>query len=99
MDRRAIAGALLALAPAASASADAPNPAPEVVPALREWSGGSGTFELSAQSRIVVESRALAGAAEMLRDDLEAVIDRSSQPVAAASHGCGSGAVSSSLRR
>ena len=69
----AIAAALLALAPAAQASADAPNPAPEVVPALREWSGGSGTFELSAQSRIVVESRALAGAAEMLRDDLEAV--------------------------
>ena len=69
----AIAGALIALVPSSSASADAPNPAPEVVPALREWSGGLGTFELGGQSRIVVESGALAGEAEMLRDELAAV--------------------------
>jgi Glycosyl hydrolase family 20, catalytic domain/Glycosyl hydrolase family 20, domain 2 len=63
----------VALALASPAVAGAANPAPEVVPAIREWSGGSGVFELRPQSRIVVESGALAGEAELLRDDLEAV--------------------------
>ena len=66
-----VVGIVLALASPAVASAA--NPAPEVVPAVREWTGGSGVFELRAGARIVVESGALGGEAEMLRDDLQAV--------------------------
>jgi hexosaminidase len=63
----------VALILASPAVAGATNPAPEVVPAIREWSGGSGVFELASGTRIVVGSRALAGEAELLRDDLEDV--------------------------
>ncbi len=62
-----------AVPPVRPAAAAAQNPAPEVVPSIREWSGGSGSFELDARSRIVVDSGALAGEARMLRDDLAAV--------------------------
>lgn len=31
------------------------NPAPRVIPGLREWRGGIGTFELGARSRIMVD--------------------------------------------
>jgi hypothetical protein len=65
-------GAALALV--SPAAAGAANPAPEVVPAIREWTGGSGSLALDDRSRIVVASRALKGDAEALRDDLEAVI-------------------------
>jgi hypothetical protein len=58
---------------ASPAVAAAQNPAPETVPAIREWSGGSGAFALDPASRIVVESGTLAGEAARLRDDLEAV--------------------------
>jgi hexosaminidase len=44
-----------------------------VVPAIREWQGGSGALALTVRSRIVVESRELSGEAELLRDDLEAI--------------------------
>ena len=66
-----VVGMVLALA--SPAVARAANPAPEVVPAVREWTGGSGVFELRSGARIVVESGALGGEAEMLRDDLQAV--------------------------
>jgi len=62
-----------AVPPVRPAAAVAQNPTPEVVPSIREWSGGSGSFELDARSRIVVDSGALAGEARMLRDDLAAV--------------------------
>lgn len=58
------------LSPAAAAAA---NPAPDVVPSLREWSGGRGAFELDARSRIVVRDGDLRREAEMLRDGLDAV--------------------------
>ncbi|MFL5629006.1 MAG: hypothetical protein ACJ788_25785, partial [Ktedonobacteraceae bacterium] len=34
-----------------------PNDAPLVIPNLREWQGGSGSFTLTPASRIVVDSR------------------------------------------
>ena len=64
-------GAVAALASPASAAAK--NPAPDVVPSIRDWSGGSGSFQLDAQSRIVVDAGALVGEAQMLRDDMAAV--------------------------
>ena len=66
-----VVGIVLALASPAVASAA--NPAPEVVPAVRGWTGGLGVFELRSGARIVVESGALGGEAEMLREDLQAV--------------------------
>ena len=49
------------------------GPPPGVVPALREWSAGSGAFRLGAASRIVVDASSLADEAVLLRDDLAAV--------------------------
>jgi Glycosyl hydrolase family 20, catalytic domain/Glycosyl hydrolase family 20, domain 2/NPCBM-associated, NEW3 domain of alpha-galactosidase len=46
---------------------------PNVVPALREWSAGSGAFRLGAGSRIVTDSSSLADEADQLRNDLAAV--------------------------
>ncbi len=60
-----------ALGPAYAAEAQAP--APGVVPALRDWSAGPGTFRLGAASRIVVDASSLAGDAGRVRDDLAAV--------------------------
>jgi len=65
-----IAAAVVQAIPAAAA---AKNPAPDVVPSIREWSGGSGRFELEPESRIVVDSGALVDEAELLRDDLAVV--------------------------
>ncbi|GAA4489989.1 hypothetical protein GCM10023191_021590 [Actinoallomurus oryzae] len=49
----------------AAAVADAASPPPAVVPALRSWNGGAGTFSLRPGSRVVVDA---AHAAD-LRDD------------------------------
>jgi hypothetical protein len=46
---------------------------PGVVPALRQWSGTSGTFQLGPQSRIVVDASSLSGEGAQLRDDIAAV--------------------------
>ena len=62
-----------ALVPGSPADAQAPDPPPGVVPALREWSPGPGAFRLGAASRIVVDAASLAGEAKRLRDDLAAV--------------------------
>jgi N-acetyl-beta-hexosaminidase len=51
-------------------AAEAANPAPDGVPSIREWSGGTGMFQVDPDARIVVGSGSLAGEAEILRDDL-----------------------------
>lgn len=59
--------------PATQAQAAAVNPAPPVVPALQQWTGGTGSLRLTPQVRVVVsrEDRdELADAARQLRADL-----------------------------
>jgi len=54
----------------------APNPAPKVIPSLREWQGSNGSFTLSAASRIVIDpadAAQLKNTANVLRADLSAV--------------------------
>ncbi|MFW6690828.1 family 20 glycosylhydrolase [Streptomyces sp. MAR4 CNX-425] len=52
----AAAGILLPLAPGLPASQAAePNPAPVTVPSVRSWEGGRGEWELTRDSRIVVD--------------------------------------------
>ena len=45
---------------------------PGVIPALQQWSGTSGTFQLGPQSRIIVDASSLSGEAATLRDDVAA---------------------------
>jgi Glycosyl hydrolase family 20, catalytic domain/Glycosyl hydrolase family 20, domain 2/NPCBM-associated, NEW3 domain of alpha-galactosidase len=62
------------------AGAESGNPAPSVVPSLREWSGGRGFLTVGPGSRIVVDSAnktVLADDARMLSDDLGDVTGRS----------------------
>src|SRR5262245_16200588 len=60
--------------PAAAATpSSGTNPAPAVVPALREWTGGTGVVTLNPQSRIVVGSATLADEADQLRSDIAAI--------------------------
>ena len=79
-----LAALVLAIPPAAGSAfahhrlesvdtAAAVNPAPDVVPGVRQWSGASGSFVLDQSSRIVADSGDLAGEAQLLRDDLAAV--------------------------
>ncbi|WP_316752681.1 family 20 glycosylhydrolase [Pedobacter gandavensis] len=51
------------------------NPKPFVIPALREWHGASGTFQLKKKSKIVLaeNSPALQGIADLLQKDLQAM--------------------------
>jgi Glycosyl hydrolase family 20, domain 2 len=58
---------------AATPTGQSQNPAPAVVPALREWTGGTGVVYLSPASRIVVDSGSLADEADQLRDDIAAI--------------------------
>src|SRR5262245_33066617 len=46
---------------------------PGVVPALQQWAGASGTFQLGPQSRIVVDATTVSGEAATLHDDLAAL--------------------------
>ncbi|HLI09545.1 MAG TPA: family 20 glycosylhydrolase [Ktedonobacteraceae bacterium] len=49
------------------------NPVPQVIPSLREWQGGHGSFTLDADSRIVIDSSyvsLLRTTAQVFRDDL-----------------------------
>jgi hypothetical protein len=66
-----VAAAASLIRPAAGAPME--NPAPDVVPSIREWTGGSGRFELRPPSRIVVDSSDLVGEAQLLRHDMAAV--------------------------
>ncbi|MER5682382.1 family 20 glycosylhydrolase [Streptomyces sp. NPDC002205] len=64
------------------------NPAPKVVPALREWSGGQGTLALGQGSRIVVDDgneKTLTDEARTLRDELAEVAGLD-VPMVSASH-------------
>lgn len=65
-----VAGGMLA---PSTARAEAANPAPDVVPSVREWTGGAGSYELGARSRIAVDSKGLLGEAKLLHDNLAAV--------------------------
>ncbi len=47
------------------------NPAPAVVPAVQEWSGGTGAFQLTPHSRVLVEDQELMGRARTFVADLE----------------------------
>ena len=76
---RLIAGAVLvaAFAPAAPALAQhGANPAPAVLPSLREWHGASGHWQLTPASRIVVDDARLRTTAATFRDDLAAETGR-----------------------
>ena len=53
-----------------------PNPAPQVTPALKEWTGADGRFLLGANARIVAGPD-LAVDARAFRDDLRAITGRS----------------------
>lgn len=89
----AAAAALLLVAPLATGRASAApvsgevpitqasQPAPAVLPSLREWHGAPGTWRLTAASRIILDwqdARALASTAATFHDDLVA---ESGQPV------------------
>jgi hexosaminidase len=64
--------ALAALATGtASAQAEA-NATPTTIPALREWTGGTGDYTFSSSSRIVRDPATLTTTGEVFSDDLEA---------------------------
>jgi hexosaminidase len=75
----AVLGTLLViarLAIALVALSGAPNLAPLVIPTLREWHGGQGTFTLNSGSRILVDpvsASALMETAQLFRQDLLAI--------------------------
>ena len=52
------------------------NPCPTVSPSLREWKGGTGSFRLSSQSRLVLESEKLRSAGEKIQYYFLAVLGR-----------------------
>ncbi|MFD0685969.1 family 20 glycosylhydrolase [Actinomadura fibrosa] len=61
--------------PASAETAPAPT-RPQTIPALREWSPGSGAFRLGAASRIILrpaDARRLRGTAEVFAADLRAL--------------------------
>lgn len=65
-----------ALAVPAAATADdsttSANTAPQVIPALKSWTGGEGDLQLSSTSRIVADAE-LADVAAQFADDLDAI--------------------------
>ncbi len=68
------------------------NPAPQVIPSLREWHGGSGSFALTAASRIVVDPSSetqLQGTARVFQRDLLNVTGLTLPIVLAGSPGAG----------
>ncbi|MFD7445386.1 family 20 glycosylhydrolase [Streptomyces sp. NPDC059909] len=77
---------LLSTAPTVSATGESGNPAPDVVPSLREWSGGEGAMKLGQGSRIVIDShdeKALTSEAQTLSGDV-AEVTGLTMPVAVA---------------
>src|SRR5689334_10941278 len=48
---------------------------PHIIPSLREWRGGQGSFGLTASARIVVGGAALAETAEGFQQELAAMND------------------------
>ncbi len=66
------------------------NPAPPVVPALREWHGGNGSFLLRPDTRIVLDpmyAEQLHGTAQVFQQDLNAVTGKNVPVVAASTPG------------
>ena len=79
--RRALILAIVALAPQAQAA----NPRPATIPALREWQGGEGTFQVRRATRIVIprrHRRRLRSDARMLAADLAKLTGRRPRVVA-----------------
>lgn len=79
--RRALILGILVLAPQAQAA----NPRPPTIPAVREWQGGTGAFQLRARSRIVIPRRHVArlrGEAGILAADLKELTGRRPRVVA-----------------
>lgn len=69
-----------------------PNPAPRVIPSLREWQGGSGFFTLSSVSRIAVDpafTAQLENTAQVFQNDLFAVTGHTLTVVSTASPAVG----------
>lgn len=73
-DRKAVSSNVRVTVPGQHTQASGLNEEPGVIPSLREWYGGTGSFELSASSRIVVNplnSAALEAAASITKADLK----------------------------
>src|SRR5687767_1801348 len=69
-----VALALAAAAAPAPAEPAAPNPRPDTVPALRQWSGATGRFTLKKTARVVATKpfqKVLAPDARLLAKDLK----------------------------
>lgn len=58
-----------------AAAAEAENAKPKVIPSLQEWTGGSGSFKMTANSRIVIPTSEclceLPATAEVFQEDLK----------------------------
>jgi hexosaminidase len=68
------------------------NPAPQVIPSLREWYGGSGSFTLTSTSRIVIDpadQTQLMDTARVFQSDLFNMVGRSLPIVITGSPGAG----------
>jgi hypothetical protein len=83
---RALAAATAALAlaghagPPAAADGQGTSPAPAVVPALQQWSGANGSFQLPQDARVVVgdeDAKSLGTSLEAFAEDLRAITGRS----------------------
>lgn len=71
-----LAAAGLAALVSAPALASAGNPAPQTIPALRQWTGGTGTYAFGATTRIVRntgDATTLAGTSQTFADDLKSL--------------------------
>lgn len=68
---------VFSLIPARSVTYAAPvNEVPNVVPSIQQWTGGSGYYQLNADSRIVIEtanSQVLSDTAKTLQEDLKLI--------------------------
>jgi hypothetical protein len=68
---------VLALIMVGNAQAD-PNPAPPIMPSLREWNGATGVLTLTTNSLIIIDSKysnILSNTAATLKEDLKLVTD------------------------
>ncbi|HJP76057.1 MAG TPA: family 20 glycosylhydrolase [Pseudonocardiaceae bacterium] len=70
-----VAAALAVAGLAVPVSAATVNPAPEVLPSLQQWTGGTGDLVLGARSRIVVDTPQLRSDAQSFAADLRTSTD------------------------
>ncbi|MDO4436451.1 MAG: discoidin domain-containing protein [Coriobacteriaceae bacterium] len=59
--------------PGTKSAAKAANPAPQVLPELREWAGGEGQFAASAAKRVVYGDNSLKAMAEEFASDFQVI--------------------------